>query len=99
PSHEAGAPAPFPAFETLDDQAADDDYASAGRAVAEATPVDRLIADMTADWDAPAEPLDTGPVFGSPSDPLPTPASEPFGGADVTEALAATTPSAFTAQV
>ncbi len=64
-SREAGAPAPFPAFETPEYDGAP----TADRVLAEATPVDRLIADMAADWDAPDEALDV-PQASSPASPF-----------------------------
>lgn len=86
PSREAGAPAPFPAFETPDYDA----VATTDRVLAEATPVDRLIADMAADWDEPDAALDVPPTLVS----NPTSA---FG--DLVEPAAAATPSgAFAAQ-
>lgn len=61
PIREAGAPAPFPAFDTSDYDAPS--ASVTGRPLAEADPVDRLIADMAADWDAPADAASAS-VFG-----------------------------------
>lgn len=68
----ASGPAPFPAAFP-----AQDAPAAPGRALAAADPVDRLIAEMAADWPGAEE----------------RPSPPDFGGADVTDALAATPPS------
>jgi localization factor PodJL len=71
PATAPAGPAPFPGLD-------DDAGLAPQRVVAEANPVDRLIAEMTADWNA------------APETPARTP-SAGFGGADVSDVLAVTT--------